>query len=248
MRFVLYNIRYGAGTGLQFHMPLPFSGYLRRSRQNLRALTTFLGSLKPDIVGLVEVDSGSFLTEKVHQAEAIARDLGFNHVYESKYAQASFVQRVPVLREQGNAFLTNQSIHAQGFHYFEKGIKRLVIELEFETFVIFLVHLSLRYRHRQYQLGDLYQMFTRVKKPMVIAGDFNVFWGDRELALFKAATRLESANKSRHPTFPSRHPHRELDFILHSPEISVTRFHIPRVRYSDHLPLVCDFDVPGNGR
>lgn len=244
MRFVLYNIRYGTGTGWQFHMPLPFSGYLRRPKSNVAALCDFLHGLNPDIIGLVEVDNGSMLTERRSQAAAIGDMLGFDHVYESKYAQASFAQRVPVLKQQGNAFLTNQSIHAKGFHYFDRGIKRLVIELELDTCVIFLVHLSIRYRHRQDQLGALYRIFNSVKKPIIVAGDFNAFWGQRELELFQAATGLESANLKRQPTFPCRVPRMELDFILHDKAIKVTHFDIPRVTFSDHLPLVCDFELP----
>jgi endonuclease/exonuclease/phosphatase family metal-dependent hydrolase len=244
MRFVLYNIRYGTGTGWQFHMPLPFSGYLRRPKGHVLALCNFLQELEPDIIGLVEVDNGSMLTERRSQAEAIAEVLGFAHVYESKYAQASFAQRVPVLKQQGNAFLTNQSIRAKDFHYFDQGVKRLVIELELETCVIFLVHLSIRYRHRQDQLGTLYRIFNSVKKPIIVAGDFNAFWGQQELELFQAATGLESANVHRQPTFPCRIPRMELDFILHSKAIKVSHFEIPRVTFSDHLPLVCDFELP----
>ncbi|HNR29591.1 MAG TPA: endonuclease/exonuclease/phosphatase family protein [Candidatus Hydrogenedentes bacterium] len=245
MRFVLYNIRYGTGSGWHFHLPVPFSGYFRRPQDNLRALSGFLRSLDPDIVGLVEVDNGSYLAEKVSQAEAIAGDLGFSHVYESKYPQTSIARRVPVLKEQGNAFLTNQRIETQGFHYFDRGIKRLVIELEFSDFVIFLVHLSLKYRHRQYQLSDLYSMFAAINKPMLVAGDFNVLWGDRELHLFLAASGLINANHEGAPTFPSWSPKREIDFILHSPQIKIRRFSVPHVRFSDHLPIVCDFEVAG---
>ena len=78
---------------------------------------------------------------------------------------------------------------------------------------------------------------------MIVAGDFNAFWGDRELELFMAASGLCNANARRWPTFPSRKPRRQLDFILHSPAIRVTNFRIPNVKYSDHMPLVCDFEV-----
>ncbi len=245
MRFVLYNIRYATGTGWHFHLPFPFSGYLRDSERNLHRISAFLRELSPDIIGLVEVDNGSFRSKRCNQAEIIARDLGYEHVYESKYGQASFAQAVPVLKEQGNAFITNQSIHAKSFHYFEKGIKRLIIELELENCVIFLVHLSLMYRHRQYQLSDLYALFHRVDKPMIVAGDFNAFFGDRELNLFMAAAGLQNANTTGTPTYPSNKPRRQLDFILHSPEITIEHFEVPQSPYSDHLPVLCDFYVSG---
>ena len=44
-------------------------------------------------------------------------------------------------------------------------------------------------------------------------------------------------------TSPSHAPRNQFDFILHSPEIEVTGFRIPPVAYSDHLPLVLDFEV-----
>jgi len=244
MRFVLYNIRYGTGTGWRFHLPVPFSGYLKRTQRNVREIAAFLKSVRPDVVGLIEVDNGSYRAEKRCQAERIAADLGLAHIYQSKYAVSSVVRRIPLLREQGNALLTNQDIKAQAFHYFQSGVKRLVMELEFEEFVIFLVHLSIKFRHRQYQLRDLHSMFREVQKPMIVAGDFNAFWGDRELDLFMAASGLINANVSGLPTFPSYSPRRQFDFVLYSPSLRMTHFEIPAVRFSDHMPLVCDFELP----
>jgi endonuclease/exonuclease/phosphatase family metal-dependent hydrolase len=245
MRFVLYNIRYGTGSQWHYHFPLPFSGYFRPTVENLHRIASFLASVEPDIIGLVEVDNGSYRSAKTNQAEHIAAELGFDHVYENKYASHTLPGNVPLLREQGNAFITNQGINAQDFHYFQQGVKRLVIELELDTCVLFLVHLSLYYRHRQYQLGDLYSLFREQEKPVIVAGDFNALWGDRELDLFLAASGLKNANAEGVPTFPSRQPKRQLDFILHSPSITVNHFEVPKVMYSDHLPIVCDFDVKG---
>ena len=75
------------------------------------------------------------------------------------------------------------------------------------------------------------------------AGDVNVRWGEHEIDLFLAATGLQNANAKSLPTFPSRHPHRHLDFILYSKGIIVRDFRIPKVPYSDHLPLILDFDI-----
>ena len=243
MRFLLYNIRYAAGIGRQFHFPVPYSGYLKNTNGNLKKIVGFIKSVNPDIIGLIEVDSGSFRSEKSNQAEAIAWEMEHYHVYQSKYSATSMAQKVPVVNKQGNAILTNRDIKTETFHYFGKGIKRLVIELELEDLSIFLVHLSIKYRHRQYQLQDLYAMVKNVNKPVIVAGDFNVFWGDRELELFLAATGLTNANSVRRPSHPSRSPRRQLDYILHSPQIRITGFQIPRVKLSDHAPLICDFHV-----
>ena len=243
MRFLLYNVRYCTGIGKRFHIPFPCVGYLRRTHRSLEKVTEFVGSLNPDIVGLVEVDGGSFRSGRVNQAEHIATALGHYHTFESKYGDHSWVRFLPVANKQVNAFLTSDVVHQEKFLYFDHGVKRLVIQLDLEKLTVFLVHLSIKFRHRQHQLSDLYSLLKDAKKPYLLAGDFNVFWGDPEIELFLAATGLKSANEADRPTYPSWAPKRELDLILYSPGIRVTHFEIPPVTYSDHLPLVCDFEV-----
>ena len=243
MRLLVYNIRYGAGAGARFHLPVPFGGYLKHTDENLENITAFIKSYKPDIVGLIEVDSGSFRARKLNQASVIAKALGHYHIYESKYDSSSMIQRIPIVNKQVNAFLTNKKIKTQKFHYFRKGVKRLVIELELADLTIFLVHLSIKFRHRQNQLHDLYQLVKKVRKPLIVAGDFNPMWGNNEIQLFLAASGLVNANRDALPSHPSRSPRRQIDFILHGPEIRVTRFEIPQVLFSDHLPLICDFEI-----
>ena len=243
MRFLLYNIRYGTGTGHHFHLPFPFIGYLKPTKHNEARIADFVKSFNPDIVGLIEVDTGSIRSRMVNQAETIAVELGMNSSYETKYGARSFNQMLPIVRKQGNAFLAAPRVHGETFHYFDTGIKRLIIELEMDEFSVYLVHLSLKYRHRHLQLRRLYDLISESKKPVIVAGDFNTFWGENEIYLFMRAAGLKSANVRSLPSYPSRSPRKELDFILYQDGIEVTGFDIPHVRYSDHLPLVCDFEV-----
>jgi endonuclease/exonuclease/phosphatase family metal-dependent hydrolase len=173
----------------------------------------------------------------------MAASLGHYHSHSIKYTENSFWRHVPVLRQQGNAFLTRDRSRNERFHFFDHGMKRLVMELELDHVVVFLVHLALGSRVRHEQLGDLYNLVKETRKPYIVAGDFNVLWGEREINLFLAASGLRSANVQCLPTFPSIRPNRHLDFILHSSRIQVRDFRIPQVPYSDHLPLVLDFDV-----
>jgi endonuclease/exonuclease/phosphatase family metal-dependent hydrolase len=240
MRLMVYNIRYGTGG----RRPLfPWSGYLRRTTDNIEDLARFIRGEDPDIIGLVEVDQGSYRSERMNQAEVLARLLGHYHIHGTKYDESSMARQMPLLGKQGNAFLARDTIHGSRFHYFEKGMKRLVIELELETVIVFLVHLALGFRARHSQLDSLYALVKDARKPIIVAGDFNAPRGDRELRLFMAATGLQNPNVQGFPTFPSWAPKRQLDFILHSNEIKVRRFWIPPVIYSDHLPLMMDFDV-----
>jgi len=224
-------------------MPLPGAGYVLGSRTVLPEIASFIKSIDPDVVGLIEVDTGSIRSRNVNQAEKLADELGMNTSYETKYGTKSLNQLLPIVRMQGNAFMAASRVHGETFHYFDTGIKRLIIELEMEDFAIFLVHLSLKYRHRHLQLRRLYDLIQETEKPVVVAGDFNTFWGENEIYLFMKAAGLQSANVDSRPTYPSRAPRKELDFVLYQDGISVKSFDIPDVRFSDHLPLVCDFEL-----
>lgn len=243
MRLLLYNIRYAVGGGASMHMPLPGAGYVLGNVSVLPEITEFVKSVDPDIVGLIEVDTGSIRSRKVNQAEEIAAALGMNTSYESKYGSKSINQILPIVRKQGNAFMAAARVHGEKFHYFDTGIKRLIIEFEMQDFAVFLVHLSVKYRHRHLQLRRLYDLIDDTRKPVIVTGDFNTFWGENEIYLFMQAAGLTSANTDSVPTYPSRAPRKELDFVLYQDGIEVTGFEVPQVRYSDHLPLICDFQV-----
>jgi endonuclease/exonuclease/phosphatase family metal-dependent hydrolase len=248
MRFLLYNIRYATGTGAAFHLPVPGAGYLRSNPRVLEGITRFIKGVDPDIVGLVEVDTGSIRSGRVNQAEVIAESLGHYSTYQCKYGTDSFNTLVPIVNKQANAFLAAPRVEGERFHYFDTGIKRLIIELELDELCVFLVHLSLKFRHRHAQLRHLFELVRRSSKPVIVAGDFNTFWGEHEMALFMEAAGLTSANRERLPSYPARRPRMELDFILHTRGIEVDAFAVPEVTYSDHRPLVCDFRVTGAAR
>ena len=103
------------------------------------------------------------------------------------------------------------------------------------------MHLSLKSRHRHLQLRHLYDLIDKTSKPAMVIGDFNTFWGQNEIYLFQKAAGLTSANSLALPSYPSRAPRKEFDFILYQQCITIVDFNIPDIQLSDHLPLVCDF-------
>ena len=244
MRFLLYNIRYATARK---RPRFPWSGYFGRTSGHLDKIIDFIRPLNPDLIGLVEVDGGSFRTRSAHQARVMAEALGHYHSYESKYCDSTRVSSLPVFRNQGNAFLAKDTIKNERFHYFDKGFKRLVIELELEHLTVFLVHLALGFRVRHRQLAALSALVRATDKPHIVAGDFNALWGEDEIDMFLAATGLVNANRNSAASFPSWSPSRHLDFVLHSPEITPKKFWMPDVQLSDHLPLVLDFNLPAEG-
>jgi len=243
MRFLVYNIRYATGHNNGYHLPLPYSGFFRSTHRNLKDIIDFIHSSSPDVIGLVEVDSGSYRSGRSCQAQMISHALGYSHVVETKYGNRLFTSHVPVLNKQCNALLTRKGVNRHRFHYFSEGIKRLIIEAEIDSIAFFIVHLSLKYRHRQYQLQRLHQLVKETEQPVMIGGDFNTFWGSNELELFLAASGLQTANLDNIPSHPSHAPQRLLDFILHSEEIEIDNFWVPDIQLSDHAPLLCDFSL-----
>lgn len=240
MRILLHNIQYGTGRLRQF----AWLETLFQSTKHFPNITRFVRHLNPDIIGLVEVDVGSYRTQRQNQAELLAQELDYHYCHRIKYPDEGLGRHMPVLNKQANAILTRPPILRTQFYDFESGFKSLAIEVELEHLTIFLVHLSLGMRARQQQLSELYEIIENCQKPRLIAGDFNLFSGFWELRMFLRATGLRSANLKHAPTFPSWAPCRELDFICHDPEIVPIRFKIPRVRLSDHLPLMFDFELP----
>ncbi len=243
MRFLFYNIRYCTGHGPGYHVPFPYSGFFKKTAGNLEQIVAFIHSVQPDIMGLVEVDAGSYRSQKTCQVAAIARELDHYHVVKSKYGENSVASKVPLLNKQGNGVISRKTIISHRFHYFEKGVKRLVIEVELREVTIFIVHLSLNFKHRQQQLEHLHRIVATRKKPAIVAGDFNTFGGEKEINLFLAATGLINANLENLPSYPSHAPKKHLDFIFHDPQLKVLNFSIPDVQLSDHAPLVCDFAI-----
>jgi len=240
MRFLLYNIRYGTWE----KMPkMHGRGYLGRTTRHVESIIGFIESVDADIIGLLEVDAGSYRFRGHNQAHYIADRLGHYHSYQRKYGEASVIRRLPLMKNQGNAFIVRDRIHNEQFHYFNRGAKRLVIELQLEHLDVFLVHLALSFRARHAQLEELVSLVNARSAPCIVAGDFNLMRGRQELRWFMKQTGLADACQKHIPTFPSWAPRKQLDYILHSDKIRVAHIAAPWADYSDHLPLVCDFEV-----
>ena len=239
LRFILYNIRYGTGRRIK----RAWMDILRRTDTHFDTITKFISELKPDVVGLVETDGGSFRMRRQHQPSHMAQAIGHkHHTFGVKYKARGLARLFPVFSTQGNALLTSKEIKRERFHYFKHGMKRLVIELELDQANLFLVHLSLRRGVRKRQLQHLQQLVASAGKPCIVAGDFNAIKGPGELNGFLSATGLEKANIADSPTYPSWNPYRVLDFVCYSPSLKLKSCTVPQVTFSDHLPLVCDFE------
>lgn len=244
MRLVVYNMRYAAGAGWRFNLPLPGAGYLRDGRQNLERIGSYLAGLNADLVALLEVDGGS-RRARVAQHEHLGATLGATAAFRCKYRQGSLLGRLPILAAQGNAVLARHPETEVRFHELGAGSKRLVIQADLRTEAqppvsVFVVHLALRPGIRRRQLLELADLVRAAPGAPLVAGDLNTLAPARELAPFLAATGLRPADHRLPASWPAHRPRLALDHVLVPPGIGVRGLAVPDVRFSDHRPLVCD--------
>ncbi|MFO1520975.1 MAG: hypothetical protein U1G05_02840 [Kiritimatiellia bacterium] len=125
-------------------------------------------------------------------------------------------------------------------------MKRLVIELELDHVVIFLVHLALSFRVRHGARLD--RSSSATQKPLLVAGDFNATLGgggDRPVPL--AATDLRNANPMTNP--PSSWAPGTTWTSSCLPRHPVGRFEVPKVPIPTIFPwcAVSGVTPPGAG-
>jgi endonuclease/exonuclease/phosphatase family metal-dependent hydrolase len=243
MRILVYNIAYGTGDpGRGFMRIFNTHRYIRTGEKHFERITDYIQKQKADVVGLVEADTGSFRTRKVDQVQHLANHLDHYHICETKYGMDSPGRRVPILKNHANAILTSQKETSSRFHFLEKGFKKLIIETEIDGVVFFLVHLALRKKTRLRQLEQLAEIIP-TDRPVIVAGDFNTYSGEKELEHLKQKTGLLNPNARQTPTFPSWKPKHQLDYILYSQHITPKYFSVPDLKHSDHLPLILEFEL-----
>lgn len=244
-RVLVYNMAYGTGAPRSFSENiLNIPRFFMSTRGNLNKISRFINSQHADIIGLLEVDTGSYRTSKINQAARIGKHLNNFYHASTKYGDRLSGRIIPILRKQGNAILTKDGTSSGIYHYFPSGFKKLIIELALDEFRFFLLHLSLSKRVRRIQLNHISNLLASNKnRPVIIAGDFNTFGGEGELETIREELNLINPNIDGVPTFPSWSPKHQLDFILCSKGIKIKKFEIPNVKLSDHLPLILDFDI-----
>ena len=247
MRLLVYNIAYGTGCpGGEAKRLLTVHRYLRTSAFHFSQIVGLVYDLQPDVIGLVEADSGSWRTSGLSHPEKLAQLLSEEVLTvpkpDSKYGPTSFLSRMPYLKSQTNALLA-RSDSEEKKHYFPCGTKKLILERESDGITVFLVPLGLSRRVRVRQLDYLRELLPK-GRPIVLAGDFNTFRGENaELAEFMRDTGLVNANTAHQATYPAWKPLKQLDYILVSPQVEVEHFEVIPVLYSDHLPLVADLKI-----
>lgn len=256
VRLICYNIEYCEGMEGLWYQYLEFWKIFFPPKKLDQQLVDALKKLKPDILALIEVDTGSLRSRGEDEVRFIEKGLGMKSMVEKvKYPLQGWLRlfhHLPILDKQANALISRYKIEHIRYHVFHEGTKRMVIEVTVrvpQKVTLLLAHLALGGKTRAAQLGELIEMVNAIKNPVILMGDFNTFHGQQEIVDLLKKTHLKDKiglDKESLPlTEPAWHPTRRLDYILTSPQIKVKRYSVLNFHFSDHLPLLVDFTVKG---
>jgi len=252
VRLICYNIEYCEGMEGQWWGYLKFWRIFSPPKNVEAGLVKELKRLNPDILTLIEVDTGSLRNKGKDEVIQLEKKLGMKSFVEKvKYPLTGWLKlfhHVPILNKQANAIISKYKIEKIKYHVFHEGTKRMIIEATVnlpQKVTLLAAHLALGGKTRAKQIEELITIVNKIKNPVILMGDFNTFHGTKEVDDLLKKTHLKdkiALDKESIPfTEPAWHPSRRLDYILTSPQIKVKKYSVLNFHFSDHLPLMIDF-------
>ena len=236
MKFFFYNIAHGIKPNKSFFSQI---NQLRLINKNfLDMLLKPLREIRPDILALVEIDSGSLRSRKINETKYIASKLDYKFSFYHKY-NGTIVAYLPILRKHGSAIIYNRKIDVKtNPFYFNHGFKRVIVKSNFiyknNKFSLYILHFSVRKKIRKLQFQELTDIIQKDNNKIILVGDFNLFDGEKELKNFISNTGL-IIYPNNQPTFPSWNPKIKIDYLITSKNIRIKTFKIENMLLSDHL-------------
>jgi len=106
------------------------------------------------------------------------------------------------------------------------------------------------YKKRASQVNSIVEHMKKCKYRLIVCGDFNdipVSYAYQVLSSnLKDAFKI-SGNGIGY-TYINRYRTFRIDYILHSQELESYDFKVPHIRYSDHFPIQCSFNLDGTAK
>ncbi|WP_242458006.1 endonuclease/exonuclease/phosphatase family protein [Halomonas sp. YLGW01] len=242
LRLLTFNLQVGIQTSAYHH-------YLTRSWQHLLPHPRRLDRLAMmsevlrdfDLVGLQEVDGGSFRSGHVNQVEYLAQQAGFPHHYQQLNRNLGRVA------QHSNGLLSRLSPTRLEEHRLPGTLPgRGAIHAQFgagpDALHLFVAHLALGYRTRARQLDYLSDIITPLRH-VVVMGDLNCT-PDQLHAHSRFCSSLPLHPVRPPLSYPSWQPRRALDHILLSTSLKADEVRVLDRLFSDHLPIAVDVRLP----
>ena len=234
IKILFYNIRAGTQKSKHIFSINSLLSYLKSNQKNLKEIEKNISKLNPDIIGMVEIDNGSFRTK--NQTSYFAKNLKMHSISACKYGWES---KLPFLKHQVISLFSKHKILSTIRHKYSVGLKRLALEtiLKFGSSKISIIttHLSLGEKIRKIQIKELKEIIKNCKNNVIVMGDFN-----------KDNLKLSNLHTPEGNTFPSWKAKKQLDYIFSN--LPIKKFKILPWKESDHLPIYAEIKLPAKKR
>lgn len=246
LRLLSYNIQGGiASSRYRHYVTRSWQHVLPDSRRlnNLDRISCLLRHF--DIVGLQEVDGGSFRSAFVNQTEYLANRAHFPHWYDQTnrnfglIAQHSIgllsrLRPTEIIEHKLPGMIPGRGVLSVGFG--DDG----------NALTLLIVHFALGKRARYQQILYVSELI-RECRHVILMGDLNFQSDSEEMELLVDSTELREPIPGLY-TFPSWRPYRNIDHILVSPSLKVMRVSTLDYPFSDHLPIAMEVVLPEAAR
>lgn len=243
LRLLSYNIQAAADTRRYreyvthgWRQVLPH----REQRETLDCIAHLLKDY--DLVGLQEVDSGSFRSGFIDQTAYLAASAGFPYWFRQ------INRRLGKLAQHSNGVLSRVRPSEVSEYRLPglpgRGALLMEVQTSEKPLGICMMHLALGRRARLRQLSYISDLVSHYSH-LVVMGDFNCGCSSREFRYLIERTNLQGSHCDM-MTFPSWRPSRKLDHILASPSLTVAKSEVLNYAHSDHLPVSLEVVLPEN--
>lgn len=193
-----------------------------------------------DIVGMQELDSGSFRSGGIDQISYLAKRCEFEFKFQQinrnlgKYAQHAkgLLSKKP---------LVDFKLYKLPSVIPGRGAMTGVLETDTGPILIINIHLSLMKKAQAMQMQFLTDLVNRHDR-VIMTGDFNLTPNRLLASPLIKNTNLKIANLDT-LTYPSWKPKKLIDYILVSDNIEVLEHHTIKSLLSDHLPVAVKIQV-----
>jgi len=240
LNILTFNMQAGIGSHRRRHALTHGLRYVLPGRQRRQTLARIAEVIEPfDLVGLQEVDAGSFRSRFTHQLEDLADRTGFSFRYSMITRDMPPVARISLGALSRTPWLWTDA-HRLPASRHGRGVLELGVRLERVPVSVFVTHLSLSRRSRLQQLRFLARLVDRHAHAIVM-GDLNCPPESLEFQLLLAHTRLLPSPAL--PTYPSWNPRRAIDHILVTDSLRLEHYRVLDPMASDHRPVAATISL-----
>jgi endonuclease/exonuclease/phosphatase family metal-dependent hydrolase len=230
LRVMSYNVHVGTGIDKQ---------------PDLRRIADVINRERPDIVGLQEVDVGVRRTGRVNQIAELARLTGMEYAfapnleYQGGWYGVAVLSRFPVVKTEHRLF--NHLREAE-----RRGCLLVEVNANGRRLSFAATHLDYQHRdNRRFETEQLLSSLSNLRRPLVVAGDFNDEPSGDSYKLM--LTRFGDAWAAAPPqddglTYPADKPVKRIDYVFHSAALRARRAWVVESLASDHRAVMAELE------